>query len=474
MGFFEKYPNTDFHELNLDWLIAKMKELDIKFDEFKVVNNITFSGQWDITKQYPAWTIVSDNNIGYVSQKPVPAGVNINNGAYWVEVIDYTAQIAGLESRVIALEGDVISLQNADTALSGRITTNTNDIASINRHLQKDVIFIGDSYADPNRGGYANGWITIAQQILGLDADHTHIYQMGGAGFVGAGMGVTFGDLATQAINDITGDDRNYISDIVISGGCNDADASISLGDLSTAVLNVIQALHTVFPNAIIRIAAIGGFLKYGNTDYMERVYAAYNNYYNTMSYLMPIMNANVPMLMANSYDVDGIHPGQLGVIRIGTVIGTATKGNNNLGKINERSTMALTPVSGLTIGGQTPQIQLEETGIRICLRENISINGSNTYTSGGNVIDIATLETNSIISTCSGKNSLPKYAMIPVNIEIYGLDNLGASLRVWYDSVADKLTLSLAIEGISVGSLPYTTTLLRIRPFNILINSIC
>lgn len=33
MGFFNKYPYTDFHELNADWLLKKMQELDKRLDE---------------------------------------------------------------------------------------------------------------------------------------------------------------------------------------------------------------------------------------------------------------------------------------------------------------------------------------------------------------------------------------------------------------------------------------------------------
>lgn len=146
---FNNYPYTDTHELNLDWILKKMKELKIEFDEFKVINQISFSGAWDITKQYPAWTIVSDNNIGYVSIKPVPAGVLLTNGDYWREVIDYSAQIAGLQSRVVALEGQMLTAQS--------------DIAALNATSQKTYDTVADMITgDPalDTVVYCNGYNT--------------------------------------------------------------------------------------------------------------------------------------------------------------------------------------------------------------------------------------------------------------------------------------------------------------------------
>ena len=113
MGFFNKYPYTDFHELNLDWVLNKVRELQLDFDEFKVLNSITFSGVWDITKQYVAWTIVNDGGVGYISLKPVPVGIDINNSDYWTIVADYSVLIAGMQNRIISLEKNRLAWINA-------------------------------------------------------------------------------------------------------------------------------------------------------------------------------------------------------------------------------------------------------------------------------------------------------------------------------------------------------------------------
>lgn len=33
MGMFDKYPYTDFHELNLDWLIKTVRDMEYKIDD---------------------------------------------------------------------------------------------------------------------------------------------------------------------------------------------------------------------------------------------------------------------------------------------------------------------------------------------------------------------------------------------------------------------------------------------------------
>lgn len=90
--FRNRYPYTDFHELNADWLIKTVIELAKKVDEFVLLNTLKYADpiQWSIDRQYGKNTVVIDpsTNIAYISTNEVPLGVHITNTDYWTPIID--------------------------------------------------------------------------------------------------------------------------------------------------------------------------------------------------------------------------------------------------------------------------------------------------------------------------------------------------------------------------------------------------
>lgn len=93
MGVFEQFPYANMHEMNLDWLLKKMKELDQAMETFKATESLKFADPiiWDITTQYEKSTIVLDpTGNAYLSLQAVPAGVQLNNEEYWLEIFNFT------------------------------------------------------------------------------------------------------------------------------------------------------------------------------------------------------------------------------------------------------------------------------------------------------------------------------------------------------------------------------------------------
>ena len=306
MGFLNKYPYLDEHELNLDWLIATMRKLEIEFDEFKVVNNITFSGTWDITKQYPAWTIVSDNNIGYVSLQPVPAGIPLSNGSYWVEVIDYTAQIAGLENRVIALEGDMITAQGDITNLQAVVSRMTMS--------GRTFIFVGDSYAYQ-----ADTWVTSTVQYCGITNYSNEAI---------SGSSFKAGSFKSQ-IENYTGD-RNAVTDIVVGGGLNDSIFNSTGSDytnLKVAIADFATYAKANYPNAKLWLAYMGNACDdspvIGAKTYDCRIWCKWT--YNTegrKNGFNIITGCDYALAQtATLYQADRAHPNQYGAEAIAQIL---------------------------------------------------------------------------------------------------------------------------------------------------------
>ena len=92
MSLFDQFPYTNFHELNLMWILEALKEIQTTTEQFVAINSLKYADpiQWNITSQYEKNTIVIDPQTGtaYISVQPVPTGVALTNSDYWTVVFD--------------------------------------------------------------------------------------------------------------------------------------------------------------------------------------------------------------------------------------------------------------------------------------------------------------------------------------------------------------------------------------------------
>ena len=94
MGVFEHFPYTNFHDLNLDWIVQELEKLTTDVRDFISINAIKYANpiQWDITSQYEKNTVVLDKDgNAYLSVQPVPAGVSLDRTEYWTNIGNFSA-----------------------------------------------------------------------------------------------------------------------------------------------------------------------------------------------------------------------------------------------------------------------------------------------------------------------------------------------------------------------------------------------
>ena len=165
MSFINQFPYSDFHSLNLDFILKEIKRLAMEMDSFTVVNKIAYADpiDWNITSQYPAFNIVYDeaSSTLKISKQPVPQGVSINNTDYWTIVSPFKIDtsfsntsinpvanktitnkvnsidnnIAAINSNINIINGDINDLKNADIDLGDRITNEATDRALADNEL---------------------------------------------------------------------------------------------------------------------------------------------------------------------------------------------------------------------------------------------------------------------------------------------------------------------------------------------------
>ena len=136
-------PYTNFHDLNLDWIIEVLNEFNTKLTDFVSLATIKYANpiQWNITSQYESNTVVVDSNgNAYLSVRPVPSGVSLDRTEFWTKIGNFEELWADVKKAITPNnEG------HSPTATANRAV---NDLVWVNGALVRvtRAMIAGDAY----------------------------------------------------------------------------------------------------------------------------------------------------------------------------------------------------------------------------------------------------------------------------------------------------------------------------------------
>lgn len=122
-----KAPYTNFHDLNLDWIIEVLNEFNTKLTNFVSLATIKYADpiQWDITSQYEANTVVVDSKgNAYLSVKPVPSGVSLDRTEFWTKIGNFDELWADVKKAITPYDEGHSPTATADRAVNDLVWVN--------------------------------------------------------------------------------------------------------------------------------------------------------------------------------------------------------------------------------------------------------------------------------------------------------------------------------------------------------------
>lgn len=139
-----KAPYTNFHDLNLDWIIDTLNDFNSRLSNFVSLATIKYANpiQWDITSQYEANTVVVDSaGNAYLSVQPVPSGVSLDRTEYWSKIGNFDELFANVKKAITPNDEG-----HSTTATAARAV---DDLVWVNGALVRitRAMSIGDAYS---------------------------------------------------------------------------------------------------------------------------------------------------------------------------------------------------------------------------------------------------------------------------------------------------------------------------------------
>ena len=256
MGVFEHFPYANFHEINIDWMLKLMRELDGDMDKLKA--------------------------------EMAKIGVTI------------TDTIAAKLEKMLQ-DGDFAAIIN-------------DELFKIPVHAGNNIVFIGDSwtYGSGATNRLTERFTTLIAQNFGMTEFN---FGVGAAGFTRPN---TFISQVETANSSMTTTEKNMTSICLITGGVNDIrwSSETTLSAFVNAVVACVERAKEVFPNAQI-VLACGTTTNNTFTDtnrhwYYQAMKAVKQQHTEGRVLIIDHVGAAINGVEAN-YTSDNLHPNTQG-----------------------------------------------------------------------------------------------------------------------------------------------------------------
>ena len=312
MGLFDHFPYTNFHELNLDWILNALKELEHTINQFVAINALKYADpiQWNIVQQYEKNTIVIDplSGTAYISVQPVPSGVALTNTDYWTVVFD-------LGSFVTRAAQNFTDRWEESTTLTATFSSGVNDWLIWGDRLYKVLspIVAGDQYViDSNIEHFT------LESIIGHLEDLTTEDK--------SNLVAAINEVLTTLVN-IAGDldDLNTVDKSNLVAAINEVLLTLTnttgdLADLNTQdKTNLVSAINELTINRLLTVDTVADLVSYP-AQLNDMIYVA--GYYNVndmgagIYYIVD--NGNYQITLNNGLYARLIHNGVANIAQYG------------------------------------------------------------------------------------------------------------------------------------------------------------
>lgn len=264
MSLFNRFPNTDYNGLNLDWLLKTVKTLSNTFDAtLEEVRQWVQDHLGDVVLSY---FYRADDQTVILAEEYKDTGtvsgevkqIQINDDIYTIP--ENTLQAFYKDSTVILSDSDEIGTDAGEVEYI-QVGSDRYDIpipSGVKKPLQDcKCLLIGNSWARGSGGVVGKGWPYYFQQYSGCDA---YIIQQAGGDFCDVGNsnadypGKTYVQLMTDVLPGIITDPENY--QYIIVGGCLN-DMAYGNNVVRNAISSFVTYAKNLFPNAQIWIVPL-------------------------------------------------------------------------------------------------------------------------------------------------------------------------------------------------------------------------